>query len=51
MPMWRVMELVFWPVWQFELAEWAGGKLKVIEAKEQQQAMLRKLESYHGVAL
>lgn len=35
----------------FELAEWTGGKLKVIEAKEQQQAMLRKLEAQHGVGL
>ena len=35
----------------FELAEWAGGKLKTIEAKEQQQAVLRRLESHHGVVL
>lgn len=35
----------------FELAEWAGGKLKVIDAKEQQEAALRKLEAHHGVRL
>lgn len=34
----------------FELSRWAEGKIKVIEAKDQQQEALRRLEARQGMA-